>query len=202
MVPLRYNISSWNQLPDCQSNNSRDLKLSVTTLIQNDIVNGTVIQLSHKLFGVLFSCLVNGSGRLLSECSNHHIHELTTEEILCELAKFGFLITYNPREHLSGDQLQYLMTLDQLGFDKIRILDVYKFQKDGRIKSTPVVVAFKISENSRWLENTYTSSEVEFNTSMNNGSSINISAISADKHFDWSWLDYIADIKDILEDNA
>lgn len=200
--PLQYNISSWNQLKKCQSNNSTHLHIGIVDYTNPPSLTGKLIQVKHDLLGTLFACLVNASGKLLSEDAENHIHEFTTQEILAELAKFGFNVTYSPREHLDGEQLQYLMTLNQLGFDKIRTLIVHRFTKDGHTKATPTVVAFKVNDCSKWIDSKYTENESDFLIAVGNGSAINISAISKDKHFEWDWLDYVASIDDILRDNA
>lgn len=201
-IPLQYNISSWDQLTKCQSNNSKDLHISVTDFMQNAKLDGILIKVCHKVLGVLFACLVDGSGTLLSEDGTNHIHEFTTADILAELAKFGFIVTYNPREHLDGDQLQYLMTLNQLGFDKIRTLVVNKYTQQGTTKPTPTVVAFKVDKCSKWIDNKFIENESDFLLALSNGSAINISAISQEQKFRWDWLDYVANIDDIISDNA
>ena len=200
-VPLRYNISSWNQLPGCLSNNSTQLHLRVSTLLHDRRLNGTIIKVEHEDFGTLFACLVDGGGPLLSERHMNGIRELSTPAILAELEKYGFLVTYQPQKHLDGDQLQYLLTLNQLGFQKIRLLNVHRYS-NGVQEFTPTVVAFNIKPNSSWLNNWYSASEKEFLEAINNGSAINISAMSKDKKFKWDWLTYVADIEDILKDNA
>lgn len=201
-MPLRYNISSWTQLPQCQSNNSLSLSLHVSQILHDHRLNGTVIRVEHTDFGTLFACLVDGGGPLLSLDATNHIREFSTSEILAELRKYGFYITYNPEANLDGDQLDYLMTLDKLGFDKLRILNVYRYQQDGKVQSTPTIVAFNIKENPDWINNAYSASESEFLCALNNGSAVNISAISQEKKFRWDWLTFVANIKDILKDNA
>lgn len=199
--PLQYNISSWDQLTKCQSNNSIDLHIGITDYTDEAKLTGTLIQVKHNLFGTLFACLVNASGNLLSQDSENHIHEFTTAQILSELAKFGFNVTYNPREHLDGEQLQYLMTLNQLGFDKIRTLVVNRYNRTGLIEPTPIVVAFKVDKCSRWIDNSFIESESNFMLALSQGHAINVSAISAEQSFKWDWLDYVASIDDILQDN-
>lgn len=200
-APLQYNISSWEQLTKCQSNNSRKLSISVTDFMQGEQLHGLLIKVQHSMLGTLFACLVNGSGTLLSEDAENHLHQFTTEEILKELHKFGFYVTYNPRKHLSGEQLQYLMTLNQLGFDKIRTLTVNKYNGMGLTEPTPTVVAFRVSQCSKWIDNTFVESESGFMLALSHGDAINISAISKEKGFTWTWLDYVANIDDIINDN-
>ena len=198
---LRYNISSWDQLSQCQSNNSTDLYITTSHIVQDSRLTGTVIKVNHRQFGTLFAYLVEGSGPLLSEDSTNHFFELTTLQILSELEKFGFVVTYNPRKHLDGDQLDYLMTLDKLNFDKIRILNVYQTHSDGSTAYTPTVVAFRVKENPDWINSGYSAPYREFITALDNGSAINVSKMSQDLNFRWDWLDYVASIHDILRDN-
>lgn len=198
---LRYNISSWNQLSKCMSNNSRDLHIHVNTIIHDCRLSGTIIKVDHIAFGTLFACLVEGSGPLLSAGDNGVIPEFGTDDILRELRKFGFYVTYNPAAHLDGEQIQYLMILDQLGFDKIRLLNVYSWE-NGSQQFTPKVVAFDIAHHGDWLNNGYSASEAEFTKALNDGSAINISGMSEKNNFRWDWLTYVANIKDILKENA
>lgn len=200
-IPLRYNISSWTQLPQCMSNNSRELHLHVSEIIQDRRVQGTVIRLEHTDFGVLFAYLVGGFGPLLSPDQRTYLPELTTAEILSELRRFGFDITYNPRERLDGAQLKYLVRLLELGYDKIRLLNVWSHTSKGSKEFKPLVVAFKVAENPMWINNGYSASNEEFVSALLNGSVINLSAMTEDNHFDWSWLNYVANIDDILIDN-
>lgn len=200
--PLRYNISSWDQLPGCMSNNSRDLHIRVSKILNDSRLSGTVIRVEHDDFGTLFACMVSASGPLLSDNDVSIVPEMSTSAILSELAKFGFLVTYSPQTHLDGEQLQYLMTLNQLGFEKIRLLNVHMYQKDGRVKDEPIVVAFKIEKNGDWLNNGYSPYEAEFLAALKHGTAVNISAISKEKKFKWDWLTYVANIDDIVKDNA
>ena len=200
--PLRYNISSWQQLPGCLSNNSRELKISVSTIIDEHL-SGQVIKVVHTKYGVLFACLVNASGNLLTSTYTNVLPELTTQQILTELQKFGFIVTFNPEEHLDGDQLDYLMTLNKLGFDKIRTMNVYSYKKDGAVEFVPNVIAFTIrEETSDWLNNGYSITMDKYLDALNNGWAINISGISSNKKFRWDWLTFVANISDILKDNS
>ena len=200
--PLRYNISSWQQLPGCLSNNSRELKISVSTILDEHL-SGEVIKVIHPKYGVLFACLVNASGNLLTCTHTNVLPELTTQQILVELRKFGFIVTFDPQEHLDGDQLDYLMTLNELGFDKIRIMNVYSYNTDGSVEFVPNVVAFTIrEETSDWLNNGYSITLDKYLDALNNGWAINISGISSSKKFRWDWLTFVANISDILKDNS
>lgn len=200
--PLRYQISNWRQLPACKSNNSRELHIHVADFLQNFTLSGFRIEIRHDTLGTLFACVIRASGNLVSTSPGSDVpFELTTSQILAELEKYGFLVAYNPRSLLKGDQLQYLMTLQNLHFDKIRVLKVRHVGSDV-VAYTTHVIAFNIKENPNWIDNTYAASDTEFSKALTEGSAMNIDNISETQKYDWSWLDYVANISDILKDNA
>lgn len=201
-TPLRYQISNWKQLPNCKSNNSKQLHLHVTDFIQNNDINGVRITLNHDVYGELFSYVVNASGSLVSTFDKDIEYELTTDDILTQLAKYGFLITFHSWEDLSGDQVQYLMTLQNLHFDKIRLLNVWD-APNGVKEFKLHVVAFQVEQLPDWLNAGYAPPKTEFLDALNSGYAINISAISETRNYRWDWLyNWVADIGDILADNA
>lgn len=199
---LRYNISNWDQLTKCRSNNSADLYITVDHVFNDKRLNGTVIRLTHSDFGLLFACTVNATGTILTPDNNSGIiSEFTTEQILAELKKFGFDITFNLEAGLSGDQIDYLMTLDALGFDKIRTLDVYNYNGSDKCYFQ-YVVAFNIEKCPKWVQQSYCEYEKTFLDALNGGGAMNLTYISQTKQFNWNWLDYVANIKDIIENNS
>lgn len=201
-TPLRYQISNWKQLPNCKSNNSKQLHLHVTDFIQNKDITGVRITLEHEIYGELFSYVVNASGSLVSTFDKDIKYELTTDDILTQLAKYGFLITFHSWEDLSGDQVQYLMTLQNLHFDKIRLLSVWD-APNGVKEFKLHVVAFQVEQLPDWLNAGYAPSKTEFLDALNSGYAINISAISETRNYRWDWLyNWVADIGDVLADNA
>lgn len=201
--PLRFRISNWSQLADCKSNNSSELFIRVTNFIQDCRLSGTRIRVEHKVFGVLFACVVNAKGGIISnQDDGHTVFELTPAQILAELAKYGFLVDYSPVKALPGDQLQYLMTLRDLHFDKLRYVSVWDIV-NGQKQFISYVVAFKAEENGDWLNNGYSPSRLEYITALENGSALNVSNISASKNYNWSWLvGFVANIDDVVRDNA
>lgn len=199
-LPLRYQISNWKQLPGCESNNGRDLHIHVTEFADGSDLSGLRISVEHDRYGVLFACIVDASGSLISEIDKNIVHEFTTDRILAELAKFGYLVTYRPFENLSGSQVTFLMTLDNLQFDKIRLLTV---KQQNAVDSNTVVVAFNAAINPSWLHASYVTTYDEFNKALNNGSALNVTQLSKDQHFRWDWLvNKVMNVRDILNDNA
>lgn len=199
-MPLRYNISDWHRLSECKSNNSRLLSISVSDFINDKRLSGIRISIEHQYLGTLFAYVICAKGDIIDDIDGDYLPELSTKQLLTELAKYGFYITYNQRAHLSGTQLDYLMTLSGLGYDKLRILSTYSYINGIKQFSSKVIV-FNSSKNPDWLNLAYSPSELELLAAFNSGSAINISAISRSKEFSWAWLDYVADIQDILEDN-
>lgn len=199
-MPLRYNISSWDQLVGCMSNNSNLLHIKVKKLLNDKRLNGTIIEVYHDEFGPLFCYLVDGQGPVL-ESSDPLMYELPCATLLRELERFGFLVTFNCKANLPEDQLEYLYTLSKLGFDKIRIMYVYTYTPESLKSADPHVVVFNTAPNPGWLDNTYTASQSEYRNAISQGTAIDISGISETKRFHWDWLDYVGSIQDILNDN-
>lgn len=199
--PLRYEISSWDQLVACQSNYSNKLHIKVKKIIQDDRLNGTIIDMVHEDFGSLFCYLVDGYGPLLAS-NDPIVYELPCSAILKELERYGFLITFSCREHIPDDQIEYLKTVQKLGFDKIRILYVYAYASNGAKLLNPHVVIFNIEPNPGWMDNTYSASYDEYLDAISSGTAINLSSISETNRFHWDWLDSVASIQDIIDDNS
>lgn len=204
-LPLRYNISNWLQLAECRSNNSIDLYITVKQVIDDGShrLTGTVILVNHIQYGTLFSCLVNSKGSLLSpDAKSGIIREFTTDEILAELNKFGFDITFEINQHLSGEQVSYLITLSGLNYDKIRRLPVFEYDKQGNKVFSDYIVAFNVDKCNEWLDANYVCRKNEFLGKLNEGVALNLTHMSQTQLFDWTWLTYVANIDDIIEDNG
>lgn len=199
---LRYRIGAWHQLSKAQSNNSNKLSITVSDFIQNDRLEGTRIQVIHEDFGPLFVCLLDGGGSIISEIADDIVPEFTTQQILTELKKFGFIIEYKPVTKLPSAQIDYLISLRQLHFDKIRVLYVHEYINN--IKDVKwYVVAFNIESNPQWINNWYSPHKNEYQSALMNGSALNLLNVSASRKFRWTWLvDNVMSIEDILEANA
>ena len=204
--PLRYKISSWKQLPECRSNNDRDLRITVTEFVQNFNICGTRIAVKHPEYGVLFSEVLGAYGSFIttmatSDNASTTAFELDTAHILQELRKFGFFIVYEQRERLPEKMLEYLDTVRSLGFDKLRVLNVWDRNKEGVQTSKWYVVVFQSCNHKYWLNNGYSPSKKEFSDALFDGTAINISEMNSAKGFNWSWLDFVANIEDVLKEN-
>jgi len=196
---LRYSISSWMQATECLSNNSRNLVITVSSLTGKS-VEGQLIAVNHPAYGILFAAMTNGSGELISDVDEETdipIPWMTTDEILTQLKKFGFYITYKQEEHLPGSQLTYLMTLYNLGFQHITTIEV----KSSKV-TRKYVIAFNGTDEPEWLDWPCTTTKTTFESKINEGKVLNISALTQKEKFNWDWLNFVANIPDILEDNA
>ena len=199
-TPLRYEISDWHQLSSALSNNSSSLEIRVQDLINSDIITGLLIQVNHVDYGILFACVLNAHGTLITT-TDGQITELTPTQIIAELYKYGFDIVYNPKAHLPSDQLDFLTSLLTFNYDKLRILNVWRME-NGTKQFSWYVVAFNIAANPAWINNAYASNMDQFLEALRNGSAYNVSAIPIINQWSWTWLDYVANITDILADNA
>lgn len=200
-MSLQYEITSWMQIGECLSNTDRHLH-AFCKQITDDTLQGLVVGVNHDKFGCLFSYLVQGQGSLISHLS---VAPMSTKDILEQFKRFGFYIVFKEEKHLSGKLVEYLITLDKLDYDKIRILYVDcpppMIGQDDIAKY--YVVAFKVTAHPKWIDNTYRATEEEITEGTMNGTVINVSAISAEQKFRWNFLgDYVLNISDIIEANS
>lgn len=201
-TPLRYNISNWMQLAECKSNNSTDLYITVRQIIDDGShrLQGINILVNHNQYGTLFACLINSSGSLLTpDPVSGKIKEFTTDEILAELNKFGFDVTFEINQHLSGAQISYLMTIMDLGYDKLRRLYVQD-KPDG--KYSEYIVVFNVKKCPDWIKDDFVCGKKPFVDALISSGAMNLTDLEQTKEFDWTWLTYIANIEDIIEDNG
>ena len=187
-------------MPNCLSNNSRELKIHVTDFINNTELCGLRISVEHTTKGILFCCVLQASGTLITDGYDYGASELSPNEILKELYKYGFYITYEPLEALSSNLLDYLVTLDKLEYDKIRILNVWHLD-NGSTVSTNKIVAFQSNPHGDWLNNGYCANDKEFIDALNDGTAINLTNMSKTENFRWDWLyGNVLSISDIIRD--
>lgn len=116
-IPLQYAIDNWHQLPGARSNTDPTLKIKITDFIHSDVLEGLRIQVSHPQYGILFSCLVNTSGRLTSWDQSAF---LTTPQILTALKQLGFVIQFKERLTLNQETRDFLQGCLIAGYTHIR----------------------------------------------------------------------------------
>jgi len=200
--PLQYRITNWRDLPKCLSNNSRELRIHIADLFNNDLLTGFRISVDHPVIGTLFACVLEADGVLVSDVDEYSPEELSAEAILNELRRYGFIIEFAQKLGISGPQIEYLMTLRGLGYDKIRIINTWHYKNHVQ-QWEPKIVAFQSNPLGDWLNNGYSPSEKEFTDALIEGTAINLTNMSETKQYRWDWLmDEVDSIDDIIAQNA
>ena len=196
-LPLRYEISNWDQATQCLSNNSEKLHIRVSHFNNGQNFSGIRIAVEHDLYGILFSTIIQGDGEIITPIGGD---ELTTDQILIQLEKFGFLIEYAYNNRMTQEQIDYLKTVDELHFDKIRLLPVveYNYLKEPEVKTH--VVVFMSNDLPRWLDVNTGVSKDEFLQALDKGFALNLDGISETKKFVWDWLSFVGTISEIIQD--
>ena len=203
---LRYEIDSWDEVPGCLSNNSKHLHLTYDAVLDKRLTGG-IVRVEHDRYGCLFSYLVNGSGPLLSVQEDGTLFELTAEQVLKELEKYGFLVSFAEKYVLDDDQFSLLSTIHDLGVAKVRIMYVNEEKKYlNTYKDSNVLKAYLVAFNAgglpRWLSNTYTCNEDEFSDALRTGKAFNATNLKGGLQppHNWSFLaDSVLNVTDLLE---
>lgn len=201
---LQYNITDWHQLTQCHSNLSRDLSIKVSNLVQNNMLTGIRIAVVHLVFGTIFATVVTPIGTMVSPKADdpEAVFTLTTDQILQELYKWGFIVTYEQVHYLPADQLEYLEALNKLGYDKIRNIAPFEIVRGQPVYKTRTIAFVIDGVTAEWLNNTFQPAEKYYNDELAKGKAIDIGAISKEHHWDWTWLTNVASISDILAQNV
>ena len=200
---LRYQISDWTQITNCLSNNSRSYYLSLSKQLDGNKLRGLVLNVNHSKYGVLFAAMIQGTGSLITDKdeAGHEIPFLTTEEILRQLMKFGFYVTYDVKSNLPNNILSFLATIDNLGFDKISKVVVTKRDKitGQQINDVATIVFKTVPENEDILAFSCELSETKLNEKLQKNILMNV---TKEKNMQWDWLHYMANISDLLDENV
>ena len=201
---LRYEIDSWDQITGCQSNNSSKLHLTYDVALGRSL-SGQIIRVEHDDYGCLFSYVVEASGVDVSCAPNGTVFELTTDELLMELEKYGFIVKFSKCLQISDAQYQLLMSSQLLGMSKIRIMYVNMTEKRNRFdddyERKPYLVMFKTDKLSMWLSNGKVCSKQEFEDALAKGYAVNLTECEGGLHGnDWSFLtDKVLNVSYITE---
>lgn len=145
--------------------------------------------------------MIKGSGSLLTDYDEegNYLPFLTTEEILKQLLKFGFIIKYDVKSNLPSPVFSFLARIDDLGYDKITKVVVVKKGLEGtRIREQVVLVFKAVPDNMDILKfgvvisQATLAKKLEANIVMN---------VTHEEDMTWDWLNYTANISDILDEN-
>lgn len=145
--------------------------------------------------------MIKGTGSLLSEEDENGISIpfLTTDEILKQISKFGFLVEYDLKSNLPDQVTAYLSMLYNLGYDKINRLYIKTRNKDGvPIARDTVVVLKSCEETIDIMKYEKYVLESEFNKLLDLNVVMNV---TNEPDMVWDWLTYMCNIKDVLEEN-
>lgn len=201
---LRYEIDSWDEITGCQSNNSPKLHLTYDVALGRSL-SGQIIRVEHDDYGCLFSYVVEASGVDVSCAPNGTVFQLTTDELLMELEKYGFIVKFSKCLQLSDAQYQLLMSSQLLGMSKIRIMYVDMTEKRNRFdddyERKPYLAMFKTDKLPMWLSNGKVCSKQEFEDALAKGYAVNLTECEGGLHGnDWSFLtDKVLNVSDILK---
>lgn len=145
--------------------------------------------------------MIKGSGTLISKNDEdgRALPFLTTDQILEQLAKFGFIITYDVKSNLPGNIISYLSMLYDLGFDKITRVCVEDHVVDGVMYYRPTTIVMKTElGNDDLLTFECRVASQKFRDKLVANSIMNV---SNEPGMTWDWLKYMANISDILDEN-
>ena len=192
--PLRYSISEWDQLTQCLSNSSRDIKIKVSH-IDDKRFSGTTIKVTHAKYGVLFAYTVDIDSNITFKNEYGIYNELTSDEIIAELEKYGFFISFEHFPSVKKEQIDYLESVKRLGFTKMRLLEVI----DSRGSIEKAYIAFKTGFDDNLLVNRYKVSKKAFGELAASGSICLLTDCLQGISFSWRFLDgYIFNIEDVI----
>jgi hypothetical protein len=194
--PRRYRINKWTQLNNIPSDNSSAVRIKVSEFCQSDILQGININITDPKRGTVFAYTINAQGTL----SNSTVNELSVEQILQELARWGFNVVFSPEFNLSIAQSRFIRSFLEMGCTHIRPLDV------NGINHT-FLVAFNINDKRlddyprnfrrKLLQSTYIFHHQEWNELLTCGI-IQVNKQENYKQFSWNWLHFVAEINDLV----
>lgn len=203
MPKLRYTINDWDKLPECLSNNSRDLKIKVSKLLNDELVVGTRIRVEHNVLGTLFTTVIDSKGALIEHDPQTpgHGYNMPKDVILKELKKFGFEIEFSKLIGITKHQIEALKVLSKLNFDKLRRITVISYSNNKQHYNTHIIL-FNTDKHPELLYEKATISYKYFIKGLSNGSICDISNLTGDSKLSWYWLDFIANIDDVIKEGG
>jgi hypothetical protein len=195
-MPRRYRINKWTQLNKIPSDNSSAVRIKVSEFCNSGILQGTNINITDPKRGTVFAYTINAQGTL----PNSEVSELSVEQILQELARWGFNVEFSPEFNLSEAQSRFIRSFLNMGCTHMRAVNV----KD--IKGT-FLIAFNVNDNRllryprnfprKLLDITYEFQRQEWNELLTCGI-IQVNKQENYKQFSWNWLHFVADINDLV----
>lgn len=154
------------------------------------------------MYGVLFAAMIEGEGIIITNEEDNDKGDLipfmTTDEILKEIERFGFYVTYNVKSNLPSETVSYLATIDNFDFDKITRVSLQTLDKDGRgFHYAPTVLIYDSTKNPDLIGYGMKLSRNKYVDKVTENSIINVTNIG----ISWDWVDSMYNIADILDEN-
>lgn len=144
--------------------------------------------------------MISGTGRIISreDEEGQYLPFLSTQEILKQIAKFGFYVEFNEMSNLPGPTLDYIQNIMQLGYQKITRILLQTTSKEGDIMWRNSVIVYKVVPDNtdllgfgmkisrkNWMD------KVDANTVLN----------VTDEGIDWDWVDCMYNLSDVMDEN-
>ena len=145
--------------------------------------------------------MIQGSGELITNIDEEgqDLPFLSTDEILKQLMKFGFHITYDIKKFLPLDTLSYLSQIYNLGYDKITCVALEDKNVSGNRIWNKTVIIFKSEFNDDLLTFGCKLTRKQFYNKLEYNTIIDV---THEKDLNWEWVTYTANIIDILNENV
>lgn len=146
--------------------------------------------------------MIKGTGELISDQDEegNDLPFLTTDQILEQIAKFGFIVVYDLKSNLPSNVLSYLSQLYNLDYDKITRINVKSILVNGEICYTPTIIVMKSYKgNDDLLTFDCTVGYKQFCDKLVANS---IMDVTDEPGMVWDWVTYMANLKDILDENV
>lgn len=163
-------------------------------------LKGMILQVNHSTLGTLFAAMIQGAGELITEQDEegNDLPFLSTEQILEQIAKFGFYVKYDVKSNLPGETISFLATIDNLGYDKITRVLLQEVNKEGEVLWKPNIIIFNSAkDNSDLLTYGTRLTRAKYVDKVNNGSVMNVTH----EKYSWDWVTSMFNICDILDEN-
>lgn len=157
--------------------------------------------MNHSTLGTLFAAMIEGSGQLITQEDEegNDLPFLTTDQILEQIMKFGFYVTFDVKSNLPGDTISFLATIDNLGYDKITKVLLQETNEEGQIIWKPNIIIFKtVPENKDLISYGTKLSRAKYVEKVTAGTVMNV---THELEHSWDWVTSLFNIADILDEN-
>lgn len=164
-------------------------------------LEGLLLQVNHTNLGTLFAAVIQGTGVLVTQEDEYGyaIPFMTTDEILRQISKFGFYVTYKRRSHLPGPVLDFFQRWMDMGYGRITRVLLQSENKYGDTIWVDSVVLFKETvENQDLLCYGKKLSRIAYMKKVDANSIQNVTNVG----FDWDWVDSFYRLEDIMDENV